>query len=807
MRIVCLVPARNAEEDLPALLDSTRHFADAVVALDDGSTDGTRAILESHPLVGALLSNPRRSGYEGWNDSENRNRLLQAAADLDPTWIVSLDADERMDPEDGRALRGFLAGDALPGLAYGLQHFRMWGEDRYDPRPTWIFRVFAFEPGQEFPPGPLHFDPIPTSITTDRWVRTTIRVRHVGAATEERRLARLEKYRAADPDAVYRTDFGGLADVIEDDLPVWPSRPAALPVIASDPDPLISVAPETARNQTLAVLLPVRNAGADLPGWLSSVRGFADAVVALDDGSTDDTATILESDPLVRVLLRNSRREGYEGWDDAGNRERLLHAAASQNPGWVLFLDADEALDDADAQALRRFVDEEARPGFAYGFRVYRMLDGRSYDRAGLWVYRLFAFEPDARLPARRLHFVPVPVGIPRDRWLRTTIRIRHFGASTQDKRRERVAKYRAADPAEEFQTDYQTLAEQSLEPVRWEDRPDDLPVLLDRPDGGRPVSMEVPDLGALDGPVLSAIVISRDDEDRIERALRSVVSQECPFEFEVIAVVSGTDRTADIVREKFPEVRLVELPRPALPGEARNAGLRVARGDYVSFPGSHIELPSGSLAARVRAHELGYPMVTGVFENGTRTRAGWANYFLDHSINLPTAPPAELRGPPAHCSYDRDFLLSVGAFPEDMRAGEDTAVNVALWRRGLVAFRSNEVRLVHNSPCVTPGRLLRHHFGRGRALGRLMLERWEGRPAAALRTMRNLVAYVPTRVRRTTVNIDRYGDADTRARYRDVRVLVVAASVSAWLGAWTEIVTRAVTGPRRRRRRVDSSR
>ena len=31
-----------------------------------------------------------------------------------------------------------------------------------------------------------------------------------------------------------------------------------------------------------------------------------------------------------------------------------------------------------------------------------------------------------------------------------------------------------------------------------------------------------------------------------------------------------------------------------------------------------------------------------------------------------------------------RDHLLAVGGFPEDMRAGEDTVVNVELSRRGL---------------------------------------------------------------------------------------------------------------------------
>jgi glycosyltransferase involved in cell wall biosynthesis len=537
----------------------------------------------------------------------------------------------------------------------------------------------------------------------------------------------------------------------------------------------------------------VRNAEADLPGWLASVRAFADAVVALDDGSTDGTRAVLDADPLVARLLVNPRRETYEGWDDAANRQRLLDAAGDLDPGWVLFLDSDERLDTGDGEALRAFIDGHAEPGFAYGFRVHRMTgDGAHYDRAGLWVYRLFAFEAGCRLPTRRLHLIPVPTSIPRDRWLRTTLRIQHFGASTDERRVARLEKYRAADPTEEFQSDYAQLTEPAVVSIQWEERPFDLPVLLDLPAGRGTGSIEVTDLGPLDGPVLSAIVIAREDEGRIEQALRSVVEQECPFEFEVIVVVSGNDRTAAIVRERFHGVRLIELDRPALPGEARNAGVAVARGDYVSFPGSHIELQPGSLAARLRAHELGYPMVTGVFDNGTRTPAGWASYFLDHSANLPTASSRELIGPPGHCSYDRELLLSAGPFPEDMRAGEDTAVNQALWKRGAVAYRCNEIRLMHNSPCSTTARLLKHHHTRGRALGRLLLQE-RRRVDAALW----LATYLPRRMKTTTRNVRSNGDAEMQRRYRRAMPLVVAACISAWAGALMEVARTKGGDPR----------
>src|SRR5215207_4109597 len=103
IKLVCLLPVRNGEADLPGYLEAVEGLADAVVALDDGSTDGTRQILERHPLVKRVLVNPPRADYVGWDDAANRNRLLEAAADLAPDWILSLDADERIPPDDAAA--------------------------------------------------------------------------------------------------------------------------------------------------------------------------------------------------------------------------------------------------------------------------------------------------------------------------------------------------------------------------------------------------------------------------------------------------------------------------------------------------------------------------------------------------------------------------------------------------------------------------------------------------------------------------------------------------------------------------------
>jgi glycosyltransferase involved in cell wall biosynthesis len=542
----------------------------------------------------------------------------------------------------------------------------------------------------------------------------------------------------------------------------------------------------------LVCLLPARNAARDLPGYLASVSTYCDAVVALDDGSTDDTFDILRAHPIVKVLLRNPLRPDYRDWDDAANRNQLLAAAEALNPEWLISLDADERIDERDAMSLREFLQTDALPGFAYGFRHVPMRnDDEHFLPRYEWIYRLFSAGQGQRFPSLKLHFVPVPTSIPRNRWIRTTLRIQHLGEITVEHRLARFNKYLEADPLRKYQTDYSHLvASPAREDVRrWQPRPATMPVLLEGALGGG--LDEMGGTGDPTAPSLSAIIISRNNEATIADTVTSVINQDVPEPFEVILVTSGTDRTASIVREQFPEVTVIELSKPALPGEARNAGMVVARGKYITFPSSHMELLPGSLAARLKAHQRGYAMVSGVVSNGTPTPAGWGSYFLDHVEGMPGHGRAEFNGPPGDCSYASLPLLEVGWFPEGVRTAEDTAVNMALVRRGYVAYRDPGVRLIHHSRCTTVPRLVRHHFQRGRGLGRLLVERHLERGHLlnrhVLRT--RLLEAVPKRLQRIEESVMGLPNTQLIAEYQRFRHLVVLGALATLAGTWYEVL------------------
>ena len=284
--------------------------------------------------------------------------------------------------------------------------------------------------------------------------------------------------------------------------------------------------------------------------------------------------------------------------------------------------------------------------------------------------------------------------------------------------------------------------------------------------------------------PFLSAIVISQNNAATIAATMSSIVTQETEEPVETILVDSGSDGTVELVRSQFPHVIIVDLKNPALPGAARNAGVKIARGDYVSFPGSHVELRPGSLAARIAAHKLGYAMVTGSILNGTDSPAGWASYFIDHSTSLPGRPSGPLSLPPNSCSYDRRALVDCGLFPDDRRAGEDTIVNHRLWKAGHRAYREKEILLTHITRCRTPLQLLQHHFNRGLAWGRILAERG--------RTAEELDGYIQRRLDLIDDCVRQWGQ-DVANYYDVAKNLIRRGVTSARLGAHIELTSQTI--------------
>jgi hypothetical protein len=222
-RLLALLAVRDESRYLPGYLANVGPQVDGIIALDDRSRDGSGELLEADPRVVELI----RSGGEGekWDEVGNYSRLVTAALDHDPDWLVSLDADERV--ERGfrrRAERVIERGERLGLGAFSVHLLELWASPRrYRVDGLWggkrPARLFRAREDHEFDMRPLHAQKAPLQgRVRDGFPHADLRVYHLRMVHPEDREARRERYERADPDErlqpkigyAYLTDETGL---------------------------------------------------------------------------------------------------------------------------------------------------------------------------------------------------------------------------------------------------------------------------------------------------------------------------------------------------------------------------------------------------------------------------------------------------------------------------------------------------------------------------------------------------------------------------------------------------------------------
>jgi glycosyltransferase involved in cell wall biosynthesis len=178
----------------------------------------------------------------------------------------------------------------------------------------------------------------------------------------------------------------------------------------------------------------------------------------------------------------------------------------------------------------------------------------------------------------------------------------------------------------------------------------------------------------------VSVVIPNYNREGLIGKTIANLLAQTLP-PYEIIVVDDGsTDKSVEVIRSFGSQVILLQQQNEG-PGAARNAGLRIANGDYIQFQDSDDLFALNKLQAQAEKLD----------ESGADIALGpWAHVFIGEkqiqfeSCVLQQALPSpnlklyvwQLRSWATifqSLLYRRDFLLATGWYRTDIRYPEDT--------------------------------------------------------------------------------------------------------------------------------------
>lgn len=213
VRVLALLAVRDDLPYLPGWFENVGPQVDGVVALDDGSTDGSAEYLAGRPEVLELIRVPPDRAE--WDEAGNYRRLVSAGDRHGADWLVSIDADERVERGFRERLEWTIARGRLVGIvALHVRLRELWGSpDHYRTDGIWgrktRSRIFRARGGGELDSRPLHGTKVPLAYL--RWPRAALadlEFYHLRMLHPEDREARRRRYELADPQCLWQRGIG-----------------------------------------------------------------------------------------------------------------------------------------------------------------------------------------------------------------------------------------------------------------------------------------------------------------------------------------------------------------------------------------------------------------------------------------------------------------------------------------------------------------------------------------------------------------------------------------------------------------------
>jgi len=196
-----------------------------------------------------------------------------------------------------------------------------------------------------------------------------------------------------------------------------------------------------------------------------------------------------------------------------------------------------------------------------------------------------------------------------------------------------------------------------------------------------------------------SIIIPSYGQKVYISQALDSLSSQDTEYSYEIIVVESSGDGTAELVQQRFPQVKIVKLAQRTHPGTARNLGIKAAQSDILLFTDTDCIADRNWVQRMVDNQQQGKLALGGLVNNGTNKNIiGTADYLLEFYDFLCKRKKTRI-GPIPTCnvSYHRSLFEKHGYFVDHIK-GSDSVFSRKIAAAGQVIHWDPQIKIWHQN-------------------------------------------------------------------------------------------------------------
>lgn len=206
--VLSMVVKNESGRYLERVLNSVKNCVDAVLIIDDASTDNTVEICENclQDIEHKIITN-KKSMFK--HEYKLRKKQWKETLKFNPGWILSLDADEVVEDAFKDKLDELIKIDNID--VYNFRLFDMWNETDYREDEYWnahnshMTFLIRYQPKYKykFKHTNQHCGRLPKNLRFLRNANVDVRIKHFGWSREEDRIAKYDRYMKLDKDGKY----------------------------------------------------------------------------------------------------------------------------------------------------------------------------------------------------------------------------------------------------------------------------------------------------------------------------------------------------------------------------------------------------------------------------------------------------------------------------------------------------------------------------------------------------------------------------------------------------------------------------